>query len=175
MAIITHTDDYGRVTINPEDLVEALYAGVHIPDLLTNPGNVVDQFNELCARFDRPKIILHSPTAIKHTPAEEHARRSAEWVYPKELDEVDLRVFFLSMCETDDQRARVHEEMDLFEDRGLQPLLRSMIFLVDHWRKNNVFWGVGRGSSVASYILHLIGINRIDPMRYGLTIHEFLR
>lgn len=175
MTIITHTDDYGRVTINPEDLIEALYAGVHIPDLLVKPSDAVIQFNDLCITFDRPQIRLQNPTKINHTPAEEHAKRSAEWSYPDELNSVDLRDFFVSMCETEEQRLRVHEEMDLFEERGLQPLLRAMIFLVDHWRKNNVFWGVGRGSSVASYVLHLIGVNRINPMRFGLSIHEFLR
>ena len=44
-----------------------------------------------------------------------------------------------------------------------------MIFLVDTLRQNNVIWGVGRGSSVSSYVLYLIGINRINPMKFNLN------
>jgi DNA polymerase III alpha subunit len=36
-------------------------------------------------------------------------------------------------------------------------------------------WGVGRGSSVASYVLFLIGVHRIDSMKYNLDYKEFLR
>ena len=42
-------------------------------------------------------------------------------------------------------------------------------------RDNQVIWGVGRGSSVASYVLYLIGIHKIDSMYYDLPINEFLR
>ena len=35
--------------------------------------------------------------------------------------------------------------------------------------------GVGRGSSVASYILYLIGVHRIDSIKYNLDWKEFLR
>jgi len=54
-------------------------------------------------------------------------------------------------------------------------LLRYMIYLVDFMRENNIVWGVGRGSSVASYVLYLIGVHRINSIQYGLDWHEFLR
>jgi DNA polymerase III alpha subunit len=34
---------------------------------------------------------------------------------------------------------------------------------------------VGRGSSVASYVLYLLGVHRIDSMFYDLDPSEFLR
>jgi DNA polymerase III alpha subunit len=42
-------------------------------------------------------------------------------------------------------------------------------------RKHNIVWGVGRGSSVASYVLYLIGVHKINSMYYDLDIEEFLR
>jgi DNA polymerase III alpha subunit len=42
-------------------------------------------------------------------------------------------------------------------------------------RKNNILWGVGRGSSVASFVLYLIGIHRINSLFYNLPIEEFLK
>jgi DNA polymerase III alpha subunit len=41
--------------------------------------------------------------------------------------------------------------------------------------ENHVIWGVGRGSSVASYVLYLLGVHRIDSMFYDLDVSEFLR
>ena len=38
-----------------------------------------------------------------------------------------------------------------------------------------IVWGVGRGSSVASFCLFLIGVHKINPMIYNLDYTEFLR
>ena len=42
-------------------------------------------------------------------------------------------------------------------------------------RLNNVVWGLGRGSSTASYILYLLGVHKIDSLYYDLPIEEFLK
>ena len=67
------------------------------------------------------------------------------------------------------------KDLTEFEKRGMSDLLRYMIYLVDFMRENNIVWGVGRGSSVASYILYLIGIHSVDSMKYNLDWREFLR
>jgi DNA polymerase III alpha subunit len=54
-------------------------------------------------------------------------------------------------------------------------LLQYLKYLVDTMRNNSVVWGVGRGSSVASFVLFLIGIHRINSLYYGLSIDEFLK
>ncbi len=54
-------------------------------------------------------------------------------------------------------------------------LLRYLVYLVDVMKQNQVIWGVGRGSSVASYVLYLLGVHRIDSMFYDLDVTEFLR
>ena len=54
-------------------------------------------------------------------------------------------------------------------------LLNYMIYLVDFMRENKIVWGVGRGSSVASYVLYLIGVHKIDSLYYDLDVAEFLR
>ena len=66
------------------------------------------------------------------------------------------------------------EELEAFTRRGMHTLLRYMIYLVDFMRENNIVWGVGRGSSVASYVLYLIGVHRIDSIQYDLDWREFL-
>ena len=63
----------------------------------------------------------------------------------------------------------------LFQEREAFDLLRYLKYLVDTMRKNNIVWGVGRGSSVASYVLYLIGVHKINSMYYDLDIAEFLK
>ena len=69
----------------------------------------------------------------------------------------------------------MNEELAEFERREMFDLLRYMIYLVDFMRENNIIWGVGRGSSVASYVLYLIGVHKIDSIKYNLDWREFLR
>jgi len=70
---------------------------------------------------------------------------------------------------------RVEEELELYRARNLYPVLQCLIYIIDIMRKNNLVWGVGRGSSVASYVLYLIGVHKIDSIKYNLDIREFLK
>jgi DNA polymerase III alpha subunit len=40
---------------------------------------------------------------------------------------------------------------------------------------NGIIWGVGGGSSVASYVLYKLGVHRVDSLYYNLDVTEFLR
>jgi DNA polymerase III alpha subunit len=69
----------------------------------------------------------------------------------------------------------VDQELELFVKNGMYDLLHVMKYVVDTLRENNVVWGVGRGSSVASYVLHLIGVHKIDSVKYNIPIEEFFK
>ena len=79
------------------------------------------------------------------------------------------------LCETDEQRDRVSQELDLYIKHGMLDILYVMKYIVDTLRANNIVWGVGRGSSVASYVLYLIGVHKIDSIKYNLPITEFFK
>jgi DNA polymerase III alpha subunit len=81
----------------------------------------------------------------------------------------------LNQCTTDAELQRVADELMLFQERDLFNLLRWLKYFVDTMRANQVVWGVGRGSSVASYVLYLIGVHKINSMYYDLDISEFLK
>jgi DNA polymerase III alpha subunit len=65
--------------------------------------------------------------------------------------------------------------MDLFKQHAMEDVLRFLIYMTSTLREAGVWWGVGRGSSVASYCLYLIGVHKIDSIKFGLDIHEFIR
>ena len=101
--------------------------------------------------------------------------RPSEWFMPQEYKELNVEEKIINKCENEEQVKRAYEELEEFHKRGMYDLLRYMIYLVDYMRENNIVWGVGRGSSVSSFVLYLIGVHRIDPIQYDLDWREFLR
>ena len=120
-----------------------------------------------------PQLIQYVTST--ETVEEFDKRLQSNWYMPDEYKNLDIAKWILDQCQTDSERQRVGEELLLYLDRNLFQLLQYLKYLVDTMRKHNIVWGVGRGSSVASYVLYLIGVHRINSMYYDLDIEEFLR
>lgn len=101
--------------------------------------------------------------------------RQQQWFMPDNYKNLDIAEHVLGLCGTQEQLQRVGQELLMFQERGLFDLLRYLKYLVDVMRDNSIIWGVGRGSSVASYVLFLLGVHRIDSLYYDLDPAEFLR
>ena len=87
----------------------------------------------------------------------------------------DIAKWCLDQCENDEQVQRVGRELVMYQKRGLMSLLLFLRYFVKTMRSHNIVWGVGRGSSVASYVLYLIGVHKIDSIFYDLDVEDFLR
>jgi len=98
-----------------------------------------------------------------------------EWFIPKEYKNIDIQNWLLSKCDTQEQIDRVNLEISLFEKNNMTDILPVMLYIVDTLRSQNIVWGVGRGSSVSCYSLYLIGIHKIDSLKYDLPINEFFK
>jgi DNA polymerase III alpha subunit len=81
----------------------------------------------------------------------------------------------LSLCTTEEELQRCGQELLLYQERNLFDLLRYMVYMVDIMTEHKIIWGVGRGSSVASYVLYKLKVHRINSMYYKLDVEEFLR
>ena len=99
----------------------------------------------------------------------------SQWNMPDQYKQLDIAQWILDQCKTQAELQRVGEELLEYSKRDLFDLLRYLKYFVDTMRANSVVWGLGRGSSVASYVLYLIGVHRINSMYYDLDIAEFLR
>jgi DNA polymerase III alpha subunit len=169
-------DDWGRTIMQPDAVIDLMLKGVDISTVVVEDAPEIQQYNEWCRQYDKLNYLIATPGDMDRTPEEEHAERGAMWFISKDIQQIDVRRFLLEeLCKDDVCRDRVNLEMDLFEARDLVPLLQLMMYLVDHFRRNKIVWGVGRGSSVASYVLFLIGVHKIDPIKYGLDVHDFLK
>ncbi len=70
---------------------------------------------------------------------------------------------------------RVQAELIMYKELQLLPVLRAIIYVINTLQDKNIVWGVGRGSSVSSYVLYLIGVHDVDSVKYDLDFTDFLR
>lgn len=126
----------------------------------------VDDFpnNFVCYNFVDNQLI----------PDWDHVKQQ-NWHMPQEYKNMDIAQYILDLCENEAELQRCGEELLLYQERDLFNLLKFLKYLVDIMLTNNVIWGVGRGSSVASFVLYKMGVHRINSMFYKLHISEFLR
>lgn len=96
------------------------------------------------------------------------------WFIPREYKEMDIEGFLVNQCPKENYD-RLIKELELYRKNEMIPVLRTMKYIVDTLRNNNVVWGVGRGSSVSSYVLFLLGVHKIDSVKYNLPIEEFFK
>lgn len=170
------TDDLGIPRFSNRDLIDMIYSGnvekCHV--VLCDPSDDVDKFNEAMEAQGMSPLQKYIPLDVDQKTFDSVCQ--SEWFMPDEYKELDVVAHLYSLCDGDDKRFhRVNEELSAFQSREMFDLLRYMIYLVDFMRENNIVWGVGRGSSVASYVLYLIGVHRIDSIKYNLDWREFLR
>lgn len=109
------------------------------------------------------------------TVPEFHVQNQQRWHMPDEYKIMDIAKYVINLCNTQEQLQRCGQELLMYQERNLFDLLRYLKYLVDVMNQHQIIWGVGRGSSVASYVLYKLGVHRIDSMYYNLDPAEFLR
>lgn len=124
---------------------------------------------------DIPKFVQYNNLVEQLSTSEFDHRNQATWFMPAQYQQLDIAEHVLSLCSSDAELQRCGHELMLYQERGLFDLLRYLKYLVDVMTHNCLIWGVGRGSSVASYVLYKLGVHRIDSMYYDLDPNEFLR
>jgi DNA polymerase III alpha subunit len=145
-----------------EELIQGIMR--HGPDILEH-CLCSDDLTQYINRLDLERLQYPIP------PKEIN---SQHWFIPNDYCP-NLTEMLYGMCETDEQTDRVSQELELYIKHGMYDILHVMKYIVDTLRANNIVWGVGRGSSVASYVLFLIGVHKIDSIKYKLPIEEFFK
>jgi DNA polymerase III alpha subunit len=133
------------------------------------------EYNRSVAELHAELDLLDNYHKIDQTVEEFDNQLQRNWHMPEEYKQLDIASYVLGLCKEDYELQRVGQELLLYQERDLFDLLRYLKYLVDTLRKNNVVWGVGRGSSVASYVLFLLGVHKIDSLYYNLDVDEFLK
>ena len=168
---------FSQLVFSESDVCDLIMQGRSI-DSLTNV--VIDpsiNLEELVRHVERPESLLtwtfpyNQGTSVQGF----HDAQQLMWHMPEEYKQLDIAAYILGLCTTEAELQRCGEELLLYQERNLFNLLKYLKYLVDVMKQNCVIWGVGRGSSVASYVLYKLRVHRIDSMFYNLDVNEFLR
>ena len=173
MAEKTKINEHGDVIFSEEDALELIY---------TNPKFDISKlfFEDVTKYHTALKDLGIDLPVIRTKPDRESLldfdqKNINNWHMPEKYYQINVLQWLLERCQNDEEKIRVQTEYELFEKKKFIRVLQFLIYFVDTLRTNNIVWGVGRGSSVASFCLFLIGVHKINPMLYNLDIAEFLR
>ena len=168
---------FGEMIFSESDICDLLMQGRDIDSLKHVVVDTSINIEELARYIERPESLLTwtFPYNQDTSVPEFHLTMQQSWHMPQEYKDLDIAEYILGLCNNEAELQRCGEELLLYQERDLFNLLRYLKYLVDVMTTNQVIWGVGRGSSVASFILYKLGVHRIDSLYYNLDVQEFLR
>lgn len=162
-----------EIIITENDLVEMMLSDINPHTVTMKDTATIDKYNHLCSLF------LFNDTIDVETPDDETDKYNKaieqNWFMPDEFQQFDIETHVLGLATTPEEKQRIEQELQLYRERDMVPVLKFLNYLVHTLRQDGIVWGVGRGSSVASYILYLIGVHKIDSIKYDLDYKEFFR
>lgn len=159
----------GSIEVDPSFVASMIMKGIPVEKIfVTKLNDEVEQFNKFSSTKLRMKESL-DPFSFAWTLPEHYKYMNVDEYLLNLADSIERDSLF------DKRLQRLAKEIELFKRHKLEDVLRVIIFIVDEFKKRNVVWGVGRGSSCSSYILFLIGLHDIDPVLYEIEIEDFLR
>lgn len=167
-----HVDKHSRQILTEQDL-----CNLYMSDPTRTIRNALIEasitFSDILEVNNIPECTVYQPDELSTIEFDKINQQL--WYIPVEYRNYDIATFVLDQCKTEEELQRAGTELLMFQEREMFPLLRYLKYLVDTMRKHNVMWGVGRGSSVSSYVLYLMGVHRINSLFYDLSIDEFLK
>ena len=166
-------DKFGNPIFNSQDIFRALYQGKlsSLKDFTVDYTDDIEQLENVAGfTFQKFNEQLDAISIEDFDQA-----LQSDWFMPSKYKEFNIEEYCLARCTTPEQISRVEAEMAEYEKRGMIPLLQWTKHFVDICTENNIVWGVGRGSSVASFVLFLLGVHQVDSVKYNLDWQEFLR
>ena len=173
MAEKTKINEHGDVIFSEEDAIDLLYTDPDF-DLSKLYFDDIDKYSQSLKELgiDLP-VINTAPKRPDRETFDQH--NCGKWHMPEKYYQINVLQWLLDKCQNDEEKMRVQTEYALFEQKKFVRVLQFLIYFIDTLRANNIVWGVGRGSSVASFCLFLIGVHKINRMLYNLDYREFLR
>jgi DNA polymerase III alpha subunit len=168
---------FGELVFSENDVCNLLMQGRNIDSLKHVVVDHSVDLEKLVNLVERPESLMTwtFPHNDETSVPEFHASQQLTWHMPSEYKTIDIAQHVLNLCNGEAELQRCGQELLLYQERDLFDLLRYLKYLVDVMIANQVIWGVGRGSSVASFVLYKLGVHRINSLHYNLDPGEFLR
>ena len=170
----TTIDQYHRRVFGEHDICKVLYCN---PEADVSKYNLEDNqlYNKAIATNYSNLEKLEQLPKINVSPEVWHRQNQDSWIMPDKYQQFDIAEWVLTQCNNQAEIQRAGAELLIYAERNLLDMLCYLKYLVDTMQENNIVWGVGRGSSVASFVLYKIGVHRINSLYYDLNFDEFMR
>jgi len=165
----------GQLVVKETDAIQALYQDKSISDIVVEDVKWIERYNTLTDLFDFPENKIKYELSSELSSNEFVEDCISEWNLPQKYKDIDIVEWLNNIELTQQQQDRLNLELQLYKERNMLPVLQFLLYFIDKLKDNNIVWGVGRGSSVSSYVLFLMGVHRIDSVKYNLDIKEFLK
>lgn len=165
-------DEYDRLLVDTNYAIQLLYHNKPLTDIILIDEDEVTKYNK------HSKDLLGEDCVINQNidySVEEFEMKRHDWNMPDAYKNINIYEYIITKCDTEKEVVRAKMELEIFEKHDLLDMLKFIVFLKNFMKKNDIVWGVGRGSSVASYCLYLIGLHKVDSLKYELDFGEFLR
>ena len=147
----------GRSIIDTKDALKMILNGLSPTQILVSEETPeIAQFNNLSE--DPIKVFT-----------EEDLELDFAWLIPDQYLNLDLTNYFSELS----SHPRVFEELEQVSKYHFEYGLRTIIYVVDKLNEGKILYGIGRGSACASYLLFLIGLHQVDPIKYNIPLTEF--
>lgn len=167
-------DEYGRYQLTSDDAIQLLLQGKDISGSFFLDDEDVLLYNEHVSQvLGSSKLNIYEGHLVSFE--EFHEAHIKSWFIPWQYELMDMREILLNRCTTEIEKTRVDNEYSMFEKYELIPLLKFMKYFMDTVVEKGLVIGVGRGSSVSSYCLYLLGVHRVDSIKYDLDYSEFFK
>ena len=164
----------GDSEVSPDRIIELIDKGLS-NICVTEVTDEIREYNNLV------------PTSKQITTKTDNKPLKYDWNIPEPYKSLDVVEYVIdkwsdsciddsiSSDESDMRALRVSDELHMYKKMNLLPILRAIIYVINTLQDKNIVWGVGRGSSVSSYVLYLIGVHDVDSVKYDLDFTDFLR
>ena len=170
------SNQYGEIVLDETDLCDLIMKGHDLTQMKCVVDRTVDIESIIHLIEDPGQLITWTfPYNSDISVLDWDSMQQRNWHMPDQYRQLDIAEHVLGLCQSDAELQRCGGELLLYQERNLFDLLRYLKYLVDVLIENRLIWGVGRGSSVASYVLYKLKVHRIDSLYYELDPSEFLR
>lgn len=163
-------NQYYEAVYTTDEIIDFLLDGYEPKKVFCSDSIEVSKLEDI--GFD--DFSLYNPSADVPT-YEYHNKKNSHWLIPDSYKNMNVYEYVYNMCVSDEEISRVEQEILLYEKYNLHDMLRCILWLVNTMDSNNIIRGVGRGSSVSSYVLYLMNVHMVDSIKYELDIKEFLK
>ncbi|MFA5313833.1 MAG: DNA polymerase III subunit alpha [Methanomassiliicoccales archaeon] len=132
------------------------------PDLLRNVEEIVEKIEpDVMAFGDDLLPIYVVPTEFKS---------DIEYLKALVTDGMKLK----GLINKPMYRERVKMEMSVIEKCGYTRYFLILWDIINFANEHDIRVGIGRGSAVSSLALYVLGVTKLDPLKYGLIFERFL-